>query len=81
MNPSERTPNLTSQREDLPLLCAYEIESICVHLRDCLPTEPEYLFLRSMVLRIFALNSVAMSVLGGDATRTTEELCFAVDGC
>jgi hypothetical protein len=34
-----------------------------------------------MVLRIFALNSVAMSVLGGVAIRTTEELCFAVDGC
>ena len=51
-----------AERDELALSCVEEIESISVHLRSNLPNEPEYLFLRSMVLHVIELNSVAMSV-------------------
>jgi len=63
-----------AERDELALSCVEEIESISVHLRSNLPNESEYLFLRSMVLRVIELNSVAMSVLSGEDDRTTEEL-------
>lgn len=63
-----------AERLDAALQCAYEIESIAIHLNHHLPTEPEYMFLRSLVLRIFDLNSVAMSVLDKDQVRTTADL-------
>lgn len=63
-----------AERLDAALQCAYEIESIAIHLNDHLPTEPEYMFLRSLVLRIFELNSVAMSALDKDQTRATPDM-------
>lgn len=74
MSAATFTAKQRAERDELALFCTYEIESIGMHLRAHLPTEPEYLFLRSMVLRVIELNSAAMSVLGGEDDRTTEEL-------
>lgn len=74
------TPEQQAERLDAALRCAYEVESIAMHLNAHLPTEPEYLFLRSMVLRILDLNSVAMSALGDDHDRTTLEMLSVIKG-
>lgn len=74
------TPEQKAEREELALFCAYEIDSIGLHLRDNLPAESEYLYLRCMVLRILELNSVAMSVVGGNAMRQTEVMRSVVEG-
>lgn len=63
-----------AERLGAALRCTYEVESIAIHLNDHLPTEPEYMFLRSLVLRMFDLNSVAMSALDKDQTRTTADM-------
>lgn len=68
------TPKEQAERKKLALLGSYEIESIGMHLRDNLPTEQEYSYLRCMVLRILDLNSIAMSELGEDDSRETEEM-------
>ncbi|MCT9810146.1 hypothetical protein N0K08_05850 [Acidovorax sp. Be4] len=73
-----------AERLGAALRCTYEVESIAMHLNDNLPTEPEYMFLRSLVLRIFDLNSVAMSALDKDQTRTTADLWGVINrggGC
>lgn len=81
MSKATLTLEQKAKREELALFATYEIESVSMHLRDNLPTEPEYLFLHCMVLRILELNSVAMSVLGGEHDRDTAEMRRVVEGC
>jgi len=73
------TSEQKAERLSAALQCTYEIESIAIHLNDHLPTEPEYMFLRSLVLRIFDLNSVAMSALDKDQTRTTADMWSVIN--
>lgn len=80
MSKATLTPEQKAKREELALFATYEIEAITTRLRDNLPTEREYLHLRSMVLRVLELNSVAMSVLGGDDSRETTEIRSVVEG-
>lgn len=54
------------ERLDVAQAAADEIESIAMHLNANLPHEADYLFLRSMVLRIAQLNDVFMWFLDGD---------------
>lgn len=74
------TPEQKAEREQVALLGTYEIDSIGLHLMENLPTEAEYRFMRCMVLRILELNSVSMSVMGGDDTRETEAMSRVVEG-
>lgn len=74
------TPEQQAERLSAALRCAYEVESIAMHLNDHLPTELEYGFLRGMVLRILDLNSVAMSALGDDHDRTTAAMLGVIKG-
>lgn len=74
------TPKQKAEREQLVLFSTYEIDSIGRHLVENLPTEPEWLFMRSMVLRIIELNSIAMSVTGGDDERKTTDMRRVVEG-
>lgn len=67
-------------REEVALLATYEIDAIAMHLRSNLPTEIEYGHLRCMVLRVLELNSIAMSVLGGDDARELKEMRGLVEG-
>ena len=75
------TPEHKAERDELALFSAYEIEAVARHLKDNLPTELEYVHLRCLVLRILALNSVAMSALGGDDGRKTADMRRVVEGC
>ena len=74
------TSEQKAEREKVALLGTYEIDSIGLHLKENLPTELEYRHLRCMVLRILELNSVAMSVVGGDDGRETEGMRRVVEG-
>lgn len=69
------TPEQQAERLDVALTASYEMEAISRHLNANLPMEqPEYLHLRALVVRVLHLNSVVMSVLGGDDDRETEEM-------
>lgn len=71
-----------AERLEVALHATYEMEAISRHLNVNLPMEqPEYQHLRSMVVRILNLNSVVMSVLGGDDGRSTQEMHDVVEGC
>lgn len=71
-----------ARRMDTALRATYEVDAIARHLNANLPMEqPEYQHLRSLVIRIFDLNSVVMSVLGDDDERSTAEISRVVDGC
>lgn len=74
------TPEQLAERKTLALHATYEMESIGLHLKENLPTELEYRHLRCMVLRILELNSVSMSVMGGDDGRETEDMRRVVEG-
>ncbi|WP_272970169.1 hypothetical protein [Comamonas terrigena] len=71
-----------AERLDIALTASYEMEAISRHLNGNLPMEqPEYQHLRALVVRVLSLNSVVMSVLGGDDGRETEEMRNVVEGC
>lgn len=74
------TPEQQAERLHLGLRASYEVDSIAMHMRDNLPAEQEYAYLRALVLRILDLNGVAMSVLGGDEGRSTAEMRRALAG-
>lgn len=74
------TPEQQTERLETALQCSYEVESLARHLNGNLPTEPDYMFLRALVLRICELNNVVMSVLDGDPGRTTAELQSVING-
>lgn len=80
MSKTTLTLEQKAKREELALFATYEIEAITTHLRDNLPTEAEYGYLRCMVLRILELNSAAMSVLGGEDDIETAKLRRVVEG-
>lgn len=64
-----------AQRLSCALEATYEIESISRHLAQNLPDDDvDQLFLRSLVLRLHQLNSIAMSVLGSDSNRGADEM-------
>lgn len=76
------SPAHDPERLDLAIQATYEVEAIARHLNGALPTEqPEYQHLRSLVVRIFHLNSVVMSVLDGDCHREADEMRGVVRGC
>lgn len=71
-----------TERLDAALRATCEVDAIARHLNANLPMEqPEYQHLRSLVIRIFDLNSVVMSVLGDDDCRSTAEMRGVLDGC
>lgn len=79
---SQANPAHNSELLDLAIRATYEVEAIARHLNGALPTEqPEYQHLRSLVVRIFHLNSVVMSALSGDCCRDADEMRSVVRGC
>lgn len=74
------TPEQQAERLETALQCSYEVESLARHLNGNLPTEPDYMFLRALVLRICDLNNVVMSVLDGDQGRTMSEMQIIISG-
>lgn len=65
----------------IALHATHEVEMVALHLNRELPVEQsEYLHLRALVVRILDLNSVAMSFLGHDFDRDTEEMRRVVEG-
>ncbi len=74
------TPEQQAERMETALQCSYEVESLARHLNGNLPTEPDYMFLRALVLRICDLNNVVMSVLDGDPGRTMAEMRSVIEG-
>ena len=81
MSKIEFTEEQQAERKKLALFGTYEIESIGMHLRDNLPNEQEYGYMRCMVLRILDLNSIATSELDGDMGRDTDEMRRVLEGC
>jgi len=81
MSSATFTPKQRVERLDIALTASYEMEAISRHLNVNLPMEqPEYQHLRALVIRVLNLNSVVMSVLGGDDGRETEEMRSVVEG-
>ncbi len=74
------TAEQQAERQGVALLASYEIESTAMHMANNLPTEPEYLYLRSMVLRVIDLSRVVMSVAGCEVESSTEEMRRIVEG-
>ena len=74
------TPEQQAERLETALQCSYEVEALALHLNGNLPTEPDYMFMRALVLRIRDLNNVVMSVLDGDAGRTIAEMQNIIHG-
>ncbi len=81
-NKKNSPKEMEAQRLRIALHATYEVDAIARHLNANLPMEqPEYQHLRSLVIRIFDLNSVVMSVLGDDDCRCTAEMRGVLDGC
>lgn len=74
------TPEQLAERKTLALHATYEVESIVMCMKDNLPKEQEYSYLRCMVKRIYDLNSIAMLELGGDTGQETEEVRRVAEG-
>ncbi len=74
------TPEQQAERLEAALQCSYEVESLARHLNGNLPTEPDYMFLRALVLRICDLNNLIMLVLDGDHGQTTAEMQSIISG-
>lgn len=68
------------EREWVAAQASYEIESIAMTLEELDDTESSWLLMRGLFLRISALNSVVMSVTGGDDTRQIAEMRAVVFG-
>lgn len=73
-------PEEQAQRLSCALEATYEIESISRHLAQNLPDDADQLFLRGLVLRLNQLNSIAISVLGNDDSRDTNEMQKTLTG-
>ncbi len=74
------TPEEQAQRLNCALEATYEIESISRHLAQNLPNDADQLFLRGLVLRLNQLNSIAISVLGNDNSRDTDDMQKTLTG-
>ncbi len=76
------TPNTGSAaaRKRIAAQATYEIEAITRTLRRLEDTDLNWLLMRGLFLRIEALNSVAMSVVGGDDGRALDDMEEAVYG-
>lgn len=81
MSSTTFTHKQRAERFAVALEATWEVEAISRHLNNELPMEqPEYQHLRALVVRVLHLNSVVMSVLGGDDGRETEEMRSVIEG-
>jgi hypothetical protein len=62
------------ERASLALDATYEIEAVVTMVKRALPSNSDCLGIACLVRRIEDLNSVVMSVYGGDDDRSTEKL-------
>jgi len=71
---ADLTPAQKRDRASLALNATYEIEVVLDMLKRGLPADVNCLGLAVLIRRVQDLNSVAMSVWGGDDTRPTDEM-------
>lgn len=75
------TAKAQSERLEFALQASYELEVVGRHVNRELQMEgPDYMHLRALAVRIVNLNSVVMSVLGGEDVLKTEDIQKLLEG-
>lgn len=69
-----------AQRQAIGADATYEIESIVAAMQGLEDTTANWYLMRGLILRIEALNDVAMSVLNGDDGREASDMLAVIYG-